>query len=324
MLITGGAGFIGSHIVNALRRDMDVSVFIYDIKANNNKEGNTVSVPGDIFNSDLLTKVMKDHEVSSVVHMIGDPSIPSCQKNPNLSFRLNVLSVQNILEAMRLNDVGHLIFPSTASVYGKINGVKASEDTLPNPTTVYGFHKLAAESLIKGYAEQYSLKPTILRVFNVYGDLDKEQGVISLFIRRAFAHEPLIIKGGKQLRDFVELKDVVQAFVKALTNAKVCENHVINVASGVGLTISAIADMIKQSFPQVEVEYRPSESNEYSFSADVSCMKNLLKINPTDPGKGIPKFIEKCKSRNKYMKNETPANLVKSEIINSSSKQKAM
>lgn len=295
-MITGGAGFIGSHVANALRRDMGVSIFIYDVKANNNEEGNSVSIRGDIFDFNQLVKVMKDHEVSSVVHMIGNPSIPSCRENPNLSFRLNVLSVQNVLEAMRLNDVDHLVFSSTASVYGKVNGLRVSEEAFPKPTTVYGFHKLAAESLIKAYAEQCGFKPTILRVFNVYGDLDKEQGVISLFIKKALAHEPLVIKGGKQFRDFVELKDVVQAFVKALTNPGVCKIDVINVASGVGLTISAVADMIKQHFAGVQVEYKPSDRNEYSFCADVSRMEELLKISPTDPRKGVPKFIKQCKS----------------------------
>jgi len=296
LLITGGAGFIGSHITNALEKDPDVSVVIYDVQTKNYHCGNVVSVAGDIFNLDELSKVMKYHEVSSVVHMVGDPSIPSCKENPNLSFRLNALSVQNILEAMRLNDVDHLIFSSTAAVYGEINGPKVNEDAGPKPTTVYGFHKLAAELLIKAYAEQYGLNPTILRIFNVYGDLDKEHGVISLFIKNAFANEPLIIKGGKQLRDFVELKDVVRAFIEALTNAKVCENQIINVASGVGLTISAVAEMVKQHFPEVKVDYKPSDSNEYSFYANVSRMKNLLKLNPTDPRKGILKFIERCKS----------------------------
>lgn len=298
VLITGGKGFLGSHIANFLRSDLNVSVFIYDIRANNSQDGNTISLQGDIFNLDQLAKVIKDHEVSNVVHLIGNPSIPSCRENPNLSFRLNVLSVQNVLEAMRLSDVDLIVFSSTASVYGKVGGLKASEDIFPKPTTTYGFHKLAAESLIKAYVEQYGLKSIILRIFNVYGDLDKEQGVISLFIRKAFAHEPLVIKGGKQLRDFVELQDVVQAFVKALTDTKACENQIINVASGIGLPISAVADMIKQYFPKIEIEYKPSDSNEYSFYADVSSMKNLLRINPTDPRKGIPRFIEKCKSEN--------------------------
>lgn len=297
VLIAGGAGFIGSYIVNALSCDSKVSVCIYDVTVNNYKRGNISAVQGDIFNFGQLVRVMRHCEISSVVHLIGNPSIPSCRENPNLSFRLNVLSVQNVLEAMRLNDVNNFVFSSTASVYGKVNGLKASEDVSPKPTTVYGFHKLAAESLIKAYSEQYGINSVILRIFNVYGDLDKEQGVISIFIKKALAHEPLFLKGGRQIRDFVEIHDVVKAFIKVVAGTHACKKQIINVASGVGLPIGEVAEIIKQHFPEVKIEYKPSEGNEYSFYADVSRMKNLLKINPIDPKKGIPRFIEKCKIR---------------------------
>ncbi len=294
ILVTGGLGFIGSHIVDALARNPDNNISIYDIQAKNHKTGNILTIRGDISNLDKLLTVMRDQEVTKTIHMIGLASIPDCRRNSSASFRLNVLSVHNMLEAMRLSHVEHMIFPSTAAVYGVVSDPKVSEEVMPKPVSVYGGHKLAAESLIRGYVEDYGFKTTILRLFNVYGDLEKEQGVISLFVRRALAGKPITVKGGEQLRDFVHLKDVVKAFVECINNPAT-HQQTINIGSGIGVSIKEVAGMIQQSFPQVEIKYEQVDRGEYSIYADISRMKNLLAIDTIDPRKGIPTFIEECK-----------------------------
>jgi UDP-glucose 4-epimerase len=197
---------------------------------------------------------------------------------------------------MRITDTKHLVFPSTAAVYGITNGPKLSELAEPKPTSVYGCHKLVAELLIREYAENYGLDATILRLFNVYGDLEKEQGVISLFVRKALANEPLTIMGGEQLRDFIHLNDVVEAFVHSLNN-DAAYGETINVGSGVGMAIKEIAEIIKHTFSKVEVKYKPPSKKEYSIYADISKMKTLLGCNPVDPRRTIPVFVEKCKEK---------------------------
>jgi len=296
ILITGGLGFIGSHIVDALSRKPKDEVAVYDIRAQDSQSENIVMVHGDVFDSDKLLKVMRDREVSSIVHMVGFASIPGCRENPDTSFRLNVSSVQRVLEAMRRCDVKRLIFPSTAAVYGATNGPKAEERVSPRPNNLYGCHKLAAETLIRGYAENYGLEPTIMRIFNVYGDLDKEQGVISIFIRKTLSGEPIVVKGGNQLRDFILVGDVVEAFIKSLNN-EVCCGETINVGSGVGVAIKEIAEMVQRAFPKVEIKYEANGESEYSIYADVSRMTHLLGCTPTHPKIGIPTFIEKCRLR---------------------------
>ena len=296
VLITGGLGFIGSHIVDALSNKPECEVVVYDIQARNDKSKNITMVHGDVFDSDKLLKVMRDREVSSVIHMVGLASIPSCRENSDTSFRLNVSSVQSMLEAMRQCDVERLVFPSTAAVYGATNGPKVEEKLSPRPNNVYGCHKLAAETLIRGYAENYGLKPTIMRIFNVYGDLDKEQGVISIFIRKVLGGEPIVVKGGNQLRDFVLVGDVVEAFVKSLNNEASC-GETINVGSGVGVAIKEIAEMMQNAFPKVEIKNEPSGDSEYSIYADVTRMTNLLGCFATHPKIGIPVFIDKCRLR---------------------------
>jgi UDP-glucose 4-epimerase len=293
VLITGGLGFIGSHIADALSDQTKGKVVVYDIRARDQKSENVVTVHGDVFDSGGLLRVMRDQEVDSVIHMVGLASIPDCKENPEDSFRLNVSSVHRILEAMRLCDVKRLVFPSTAAVYGATNGPKVDEKVAPSPTTVYGCHKLAAELLIRGYAENYGFNPTILRIFNVYGDLNKEQGVISQFLRSSLAGKPIVVMGGDQLRDFVFLNDVVEAFIKSL-NDVASYRKTINIGSGVGVSIKEIAEMIRQKFPKVKILYKPACRGEYSIYADVSQMKNLLGCVPTHPKVGIPRFIKKC------------------------------
>ena len=295
ILVTGGSGFIGSHIVETLTKTAEPKIVVYDVNAREKSVGKVVNVSGDVFDSDKLLAVMRKEEVTKVVHMVGLASISDCRKNPDLSFRLNVSSVHSVLEAMRIADTEHLVFSSTAVAYGAVNDPKVSEEVEPKPVSVYGCHKLAAESLIRGYAQSYDFKTTILRLFNVYGDLEMEHGVVSLFIKRSLSRKPLVVEGGEQLRDFVYLDDVIKAFTTSLDNT-MAYKKIINVGSGVGLSVRAVASMVKQRFPKVEVRYESPRKGEYSFFADASSMKTILAFDPIDPRKGIPAFIEKCLS----------------------------
>jgi UDP-glucose 4-epimerase len=300
VLISGGFGFIGSHIVNALSESSQREIFVYDVNGKKDvnpqekERTNVVTLQGDIFDSDKLVKTMQEAEISDVIHMVGLASIPSCKEKPDASYKLNVSSVKAMLDAMRLSKAERIIFPSTAAVYGASNGPKVNEEVEPNPSTVYGSHKLDAEKLISDTAENYGFKPTILRLFNVYGDLNKEQGVISLFLRKALAGEPLIVKGGNQLRDFIFLHDVVKAFTMSLDNAA-SHTEIINVGSGVGVTVNEIAEMVRQHFATAQVKHELSNGNEYSIYADITRMKEILGSTPTNPRSGIPAFIQDCK-----------------------------
>lgn len=293
MLVTGGSGFIGSHIVEMLAEAAGSKVVVYDVDAVENGVGKAVSVRGDIFDSDRLLGVMREQAVSKVVHMVGLASISDCRENPDRSFRLNVSSVHSVLEAMRVADVEQLVFPSTAAVYGDVAKPRVDEGVEPKPTSIYGWHKSAAESLIRGYAEDYGVKATILRIFNVYGNLLREQGVISTFVRRALEGKPLIVNGGDQLRDFVHLNNVVEAFIRCLDNPAAYQK-IVNVGSGVGLSISEVAGMVHEVFPRTEVVYKSLENGEYSIFADVSEMRNILGCEAMDPRVSIPDFVEKC------------------------------
>jgi nucleoside-diphosphate-sugar epimerase len=294
ILFTGGAGFIGSNIVETLAKTADSRIVVYDVNAVENSVGDVLRVRGDVFDSTKLLAVMRREEVSKVVHMVGLASIPACRDDPDKSFRLNVSSVHSILETMRVADAENLVFPSTAAIYGAVTEPEVDEGVEPKPTNIYGCHKLAAESLIRGYAKDYGLNATILRVFNVYGDFLTEQGVISAFVKRAMKGKPLSVNGGGQLRDFVHLRNVVDAFIKSLGNGAVYQ-RTINVGSGVGVSVNEVAKMVCDVFPHTEVVYNSTENGEYSIYADVSRLKTLLGCETMDPRLGIPHFIERCR-----------------------------
>ncbi len=294
ILITGGSGFIGSHLVSAIAKTHPQTVVSYDIAAaNDNCVRNIMSLKGDIFDSRELVRVMRSEEISDVIHLVALVSIPECRRRPDDSFRLNVSSVHNTLEAMRLSGAERLIFPSTAVVYGAVEDTKVSELVAPRPTSIYGCHKLAAESIVRGYAEDYGFKTTILRIFNVYGDLEREHGVISIFVKRALAGEPIIVNGGGQVRDFVHVQDVIGAFLGSVDNVATYDK-IINVGSGVGVSIKEIAEMVRQNFPSIEIEHHPLNEENHSHCADVSRMTTLSAVIPIDPRKGIPAFIKEC------------------------------
>lgn len=294
IFVAGGAGFIGSHIVETLAKTAIPRIVVYDVDAVEKRNGNVVSFRGDVFDSERLLAVMRKEEVSKVIDMVGLASVPACRKDPAKSFNLNVASVQKVLEAMRLADAEHLVFPSTAAVYGDVTEPKVGEDVEAKPTTIYGWHKLAAEALVRGYAKDYGIDTTILRVFNVYGDFLLEQGVISAFVRMALEGKPLTIMGGGQLRDFVHLNDVVDAFIKSLGNAAAYQKA-INVGSGIGLSINNIGKMVLESFPDTEIVYKPTQNGEYGIYADVSEMRSLLGCKAMDPRVGVRIFIERTK-----------------------------
>lgn len=294
ILVTGGSGFIGSHIVERLAKTTEPKIVVYDVNAKEKVVGNVVNIRGDVFDSEKLLAAMQREEVSEVIHMVGLASIPACTKDPDRSFRLNVSSVHSILEAMRMNGAKRLVFPSTAAVYGDVAEPKVDEGLRPEPTSIYGCHKLAAETLIRGYAKDYGIDTTILRIFNVYGDFLTEQGVISTFIRRVMQRKPLIVNGGEQLRDFIHLNSVVDAFIRSLGNAAAYQK-IINVGSGLGLSINQIAGMVCEVFPNTEVVYGTPQNGEYSIYADVSKMRNLLGCEAMDPRLHIPRFVRSCK-----------------------------
>jgi UDP-glucose 4-epimerase len=291
VLVTGGAGFIGSHIVDRLL-DQDFQVRILDDFSTGSlenlvhkKTGNPQLIRGDIRHPMLANKVMKD--VDAVFHEAGLVSPILSVRNPKLVEDINVKGTLNLLEASTRFDVKRFIFASSAAVYGSVPHIKLKEEMAPRPTTPYGISKLAAEYYVGIFNELYGIRTISLRYFNVYGPRQRIRrnssyaSVIPIFINRLSRNLPLTVYGdGQQTRDFVYVKDVVDANVLALQ----CEGpKVFNIGSGKRVTINRLAAHLKELESKMDIgnSYFPPRPTDIRHGyADISRAKKTLGYTP--------------------------------------------
>src|SRR2546426_5544862 len=252
VLVIGGSGFIGSSIVKALT-DSNVETICYDLIHTDSASSKNHWIRADILELQSIERIFFEYKIDAIIHLVGLPAIDYCQKNPHFSFLLNVMSVQNTLEAMRMADIPKIVFASSATVYGNSNSRALKETDETHPTTVYGWHKHVAEDAIRAYADAYGIHGTILRLFNVYGGDPKiGKEVVSIFINRGLRGEPLVVKGPEKYRDFVHIEDVAEAFARSVTG-----NHkksvTLNIGTGTRTTLKQLALMVSSHFPRSKV-----------------------------------------------------------------------
>src|SRR2546427_1038898 len=168
VLVIGGSGFIGSVVVHSLS-GRGVESVGYDLIHTNSADYQKNWIRADILEVQSIERVFFEYNIDSIIHLVGLPAIDLCQKNPHFSFLLNVMSVQNTLEAMRMADIPRIVFASSATVYGNHSDKALKETDKTSPTTVYGWHKLMAENAIQSFGDAYGINTTILRLFDVYG-----------------------------------------------------------------------------------------------------------------------------------------------------------
>ena len=245
-LVTGGAGFIGSNLVDRLLDRGDMVVVVDNETANNHKEtywnDNAINVKADV-NDKGFDNIATN--IDCIFHLAADISIPYSIKNPVGTYSNNVHGLLNVLEVARKSDIKNVVFSSTAAIYGLTDKVCVETDT-PDPLNPYSVSKLAGENLMKMYNDLYGIKTVSLRYFNVYGPRQSNTGqyapVVGIFQKQKEQHSALTIVGdGKQTRDFVHVSDVAAA------NILVSESDatgVYNVGTGIEYSVNQIADMI--------------------------------------------------------------------------------
>lgn len=252
-LVTGGAGFIGSHIVDALvKRGNYVRVLdnFSSGKLENLKEvKNKIElVRGDIRNKSLCLRVTRG--IDFVMHQAALRSVPKSLHNPQEYNAVNIQGVLNMLEASRQNKVKCFVFASSSSVYGEAEKFPEREDALPRLISPYALTKLAGEYYCKVFSKNYGLNTISLRYFNVFGPrqaLDDEYAVvIPKFITCILNNEPPPIYGtGKQSRDFTYIDNVVQANILASEKNNM-KGEVFNIAAGIDYTILTLVKLLNR------------------------------------------------------------------------------
>ena len=252
VLVTGGAGFIGSHLVDRLLKEGIEVVVLDNLQGGRLKnirqhlgKKNLCFVRGDIRNYRLVRKLVKD--VDAIIHQAARVSVPESIEDPVLTNDVNVNGTLNLLKAAVESDVKRFVYASSCVVYGDAEVMPIKEDCLPKPISPYGASKLAAESYVQAFHEVFRLKTVCLRYFNVYGSRQVHScysGVITQFVDRLAKNLPLVIFGdGKQSRDFVHVQDVVKANMLAL-RIKGVEGEIFNIATGVATTINQLASTL--------------------------------------------------------------------------------
>lgn len=290
VLITGGAGFIGSTIALALA-EQNYEVVIYDIGTWDTKLDNLEYINGDVFNAAHLTNVLK--RCDSVIHMVGLPDARIAQVRPQRSFDLNVRSLQVLLEAAREKGVMKLILPSSAAIYGAVDQSPVTEETIPKPTSIYAYHKYIAEKLAEAYSLNYGVRVTILRLFNVYGI--KGGGILNILVEKASKGEPVKLYGEKQKRDFIHISAVADAFARALRLDHKFE--VYNVGTGVGRSIEDIVNLVKDYSPNLSVEHCAYKGVLYDSVADITKIRVATGFNPDGSDNKLREVIQEWGSK---------------------------
>jgi UDP-glucose 4-epimerase len=253
-LVTGGAGFIGSHLVEGLRA-AGWSVRVLD-DFSTGRAANLAAVAdgielvrGDVRDPELVAKAVRDVDV--VFHLAAIPSVPRSVAEPLLTHAVHVDGTLRVLEASRRCGVRRVVYASSSAVYGDAPGLPKHESMAPAPRSPYALHKQIGEDTCRLYARLYGLETVALRFFNLYGPRQDPRSeysaVIPRFIEACLAGEPAGICGdGLQTRDFVMVRDVVRANLLA-AEAPGAVGAVCNVASGIRTSVEELHERIRQA-----------------------------------------------------------------------------
>jgi len=309
MLITGGAGFIGSYLCSKYVSE-DHTVLCLDNFMNSNSGNirglltyrNFKLIYGDIRDHDLLEKTMPSVDV--IIHLAAQIHVDRSIIEPKLTYDINVFGTLNILELARRYDVEKVIHTSTSEVYGSAQQVPINENHPLNAPHPYGASKIAADRMCHAYIQAYGLNVCIMRPFNTFGPKQKDfgyGGAISIFTRRTLSNMPPIIYGdGTQTRDYTYVKDLVRAYDMVLNYDKPLKEP-INFGTGREVKILDLANKIielsgkKGKIKPVHVAPRPGEVER--LIADYSKAKKVLGWTPKYTlEKGLAEFIDWYKS----------------------------
>jgi UDP-glucose 4-epimerase len=290
-LVTGGCGFIGSHIVDELlKRGIETTVL--DNLSTGNLDNVKEHLDKELFHfisgsiSEIKELFGEKESFNVVFHKAAIPSVNQSVTNPKYVFESNVVSAFKVLNFCKDSGVKKIIFASSSAVYGDLQGQEASEKTYCSPTSPYGAYKIAMEYFLHTYWKTYGLDTVSLRYFNVYGPRQSNNeysGVITIFFERLLKNEPLVIYGdGKQIRDFVSINDIVKANMLAMECPKAA-GETFNIATGVRTTISDLAEMIKKiaNNGTAPIKYSKERLGDIKNSiADISKAKEILGFAP--------------------------------------------
>ena len=287
VLVTGGAGFVGSHIVDRLSPGNKVIVLdnmFTGLLSNLERSKDRITfVKGDVLDKALLQDIVA--EVEFIFHLAAHVGNIRSIEDPYFDMDVNIRGTLNLLEACRNSNIKRLVYSSSAAIFGEAKYLPLDEEHPLNPESPYAVSKMAAEKYCFAFYKVHGVPTVALRYFNIYGprqDTSEYANAISIFLSKTKEGKPITIFGdGQQTRDFVFIEDVVTAnIVAAIQPAAVGE--IFNIATGLATSINQLVDMIKQissrESPVIYADPRPGEVRD--SRASIEKARKLLGYSP--------------------------------------------
>ena len=310
ILVTGGAGFIGSHLINRLLKEGNNIVCLdnfsdyYDpkIKRNNvssfSKKRNFKLIETDVRNKDALKSVFERCVIHKVVHLAAQPGVRLSLREPSLYIDVNVNGTLNLLELSKEYRIKSFILGSSSSVYGATKEIPFSEKGELRPISPYGVSKRACELLCYIYNYLYQLPITILRFFTVYGSRQRPDMAVYKFTKLIEEGKEICLYGnGKSKRDYTYISDIIEGIMSALN--KNYDFQIFNLGSSEPINLSYLVSLIEEKLNKsAKINYLPDQLGDPSITyADISKANNLLNYHPkVKIEEGIERFVQwyKC------------------------------
>ncbi|HZZ42797.1 MAG TPA: NAD-dependent epimerase/dehydratase family protein [Tepidisphaeraceae bacterium] len=289
-LITGGAGFIGSHLAEALSI-LGATVLVLDDLSGGDPSNikdfpNVHFTQGSILDQPLLTSLTQN--CTYVFHEAALGSVPGSVADPRRYYDVNCTGTLNVLEAARAASVRRLMFAASSAAYGDSEELPKRESMPVLPKSPYAAHKVTAEALLRAYSASYGLDTVSLRYFNIFGPRQNANSayaaVIAAFAKSIAASKPPLIYGdGEQSRDFTYVDNVVHANLLAARSPKPLAGQVINVACAQRITVNHLADLVTKILnrPDLKAKHEPERTGDVKHSlADLTKARALLNYAP--------------------------------------------
>lgn len=306
ILVTGAAGFIGSHLCEKLlangNRVVGFDNFdpFYEraIKENNLKTSisneSFIMVEGDIRDTESVKKLFNEHTFEVVVHLAAKAGVRPSIKDPIEYYKVNVLGTLNILEMMKTNEIKRLVYASSSSVYGNSPDVPYKETmNVNNPISPYAATKIAAELICHNYRHLYNISATCLRFFTVYGPRQRPEMAIAKFVKKAYDGNLISIYGdGSSLRDFTYIDDIIQGVAASIERDLGFE--IINIGESETVDLNTLLELIGElTGCDLNTEHLPMQPGDVDKTyANIDKAKQLLDYAPaTSVREGIKKYI---------------------------------
>ena len=300
ILITGGAGYIGSHLTEQLVKIKSNIIILDNLVTGHKKLINkkAIFIKGDVKNKNILNKIIQEHQIDTIIHLAAHLNVSEAEKNKKKYYKNNIEGTLNLVNSCKKSKVNNIIFSSSCSIYGNTKG-PVNEKKKPNPQGYYALTKYKAEEIIKKFSKKYGYRYAILRYFNVagasssgqIGEIESSYGhLIKNIAIQSLKKKPLIsiygndyaTKDGTCIRDYIHVSDLADIHVKTLKYMdRYFKSLILNCGYGKGYSVLDIVNILKKKNNKLIIDYKKRRPGDVAeVYSDTKKFKKILKWKP--------------------------------------------